>query len=129
METPGQTCQRLLGALETLASEEQFAVRQGKGAVTLAVQQRAETVIARLAELLDDPEIAAQAAQTLLPRLASLQEHRAQTLDLMGERLTEISDHRASLNAARHRLDGMKSVYATPQTGRRSTPPGFNRSA
>src|SRR5208283_2561549 len=103
METPGNTCQRLVAALELLVAEEQCVVRSGEIEKIRAVQQRADSIINRLVELRRDPEAAFQGTEPLLPRLAGLQARRVSSIEMMGSRLAEMRATLAALDSARSR--------------------------
>ena len=118
METAGQTCLRLLDALEALAAKEHSEVRAGRIPAALRTQQRAHSVIGRMAELLERPDLAARAAQTLLPRIKAIQADRSNTLDLLGASLQANRDQIQKINAADRRLNGMKAAYGSSRETR-----------
>jgi hypothetical protein len=111
MQTPGNTCQRLVAALEILVAEEQCLVRSGEMQEIRAVQDRAESIINCLVELRRDPAVAPQDTEPLLPRLAGLQARRASSIEMMGSRLAEMRATLAALDSARSRLGQLRSAY------------------
>lgn len=129
METPEENTLRLLAALEILVAEEEFAVRSGEFAQTLAVQERAEPVVIRLAELLSTSGLPADARQSLEPRLTSLRARRSASLEVLNSRLVEMQTSLAALDAARHQLGELKSAYGVNRRLHRGTPARFNSSA
>jgi hypothetical protein len=72
METPPQTFARLLAALEELAACESIQVAAGDHAGTLRTQQRASSVVERLAEL--GPDAADAPARARLAALLCTRE-------------------------------------------------------
>jgi hypothetical protein len=124
MQTPGNTCLRLVAAIELLVAEEQCLVRSGEIQKIGAIQQRAESIISRLVELRHDPAIAPQDKERLLPRLADLQARRASSIEMMGTRLAEMSATLAALDSARSRLGQLRNAYAQK---RRFNQPMFSR--
>ncbi len=119
METPGNTCQRLVAALELLVAEEQCVVRSGEIEKIRAVQQRADSIINRLVELRRDPEAAFQGTEPLLPRLAGLQARRVSSIEMMGSRLAEMRATLAALDSARSRLGHLRNTYGRKQKAHR----------
>ena len=113
METPGRTCQRLIEALECLVAEEQCIVRSGELQKIRAVQERADSVISRLAGLWNDPGTRPRDVDVLRPRLAILQASRADTIGIMDSQLAEMRARLASLNGARARLGGLRNAYGS----------------
>jgi len=111
MEKPGKTCQRLVAALERLVAEEQCVARTGEIEKISTVQQRANSIITRLAELMDDSGAAAPDFDLLRPRFALLQARRTATMEIMGARLTEMRATLNALDAARGRLGNMRNAY------------------
>jgi hypothetical protein len=111
MQTPGNTCQRLVAALEILVAEEQCLVRSGEIQKIRAVQERAESVVNRLVELRRDSESASRDTEALLPRLAGLQARRASSIEMMGSRMAEMRATLAALDSARSRLGQLRSAY------------------
>ena len=111
MQTPGNTCQRLVAALEILVAEEQCLVRSGEIQKIRAVQERAESVVNRLVELGRDPEFASRDTEALLPRLAGLQARRASSIEMMGSRMAEMRATLAALDSARSRLGNLRNTY------------------
>lgn len=129
METPEENALRLLAALEILVAEEEFAVRSGEFEQTLAVQERAEPVVIRLAELLSNSGLPAPARRSLEPRLTALRARRAASLDVLNSRLVEMQTSLATLDAARHQLGELKSAYGVCRRLPRGTPAKLNLSA
>jgi hypothetical protein len=111
MQTPGNTCQRLVTALEILVAEEQCLVRSGEIQKIRDVQERAESIITRLGELQRDPAVTPQDTKPLLPRLAGLQARRASSIETMGSRLSEMRATLAALASARSRLGSLRNAY------------------
>jgi len=124
MQTPGNTCQRLVAALEILVAEEQCLVRSGEMQKIRDVQQRAESIITRLVELRRDPEVAPQETEPLLPRLAGLQARRASSIEMMGSRLAEMRATLVALDSTRSRLGQLRSAYTRK---RKTGEPYFSR--
>jgi len=111
METPGNTCQRLVSALEVLVAEEHCLVRSGEIQKIRAVQDRAESIISRLVELRSDPAAGPAETDSLLPRLAGLQARRASSIEVMGSRLAEMRATLSALGSARCRLAQLGTAY------------------
>ncbi len=129
METPGQTCLRLLAAIEKLAAEQNALVRSGQIEECLQSQQRARTIIGRLAELLARPDVAARATETILPRVQALQAGETATLELLQTSLAENQRRRHLLGTARGRLDRMQASYGRSRSVRPAPAGAFARSA
>ena len=113
MQTPGNTCQRLVAALEILVAEEQCVVRSGEIQKIRDVQGRTESIIRRLAEIRRDPAVAPEETDSLLPRLAGLQARRASSIEMMGSRLAEMRATLAALDSARSRLGKLGKSYGS----------------
>jgi flagellar biosynthesis/type III secretory pathway chaperone len=124
MQTPGNTCQRLVAALEILVAEEQCLVRSGEIQKIRDVQERTESIINRLAEIRRDPEVAPRETDSLLPRLAGLQARRASSIEMMGSRLAEMRATLAALDSARSRLGSLGKSYGSR---RRANQPMMSR--
>ncbi len=129
METPAQTCVRLLAALESLAAEQNALVRSGQVEECLRSQQRAQTVIGRLGELLARPDVAARATEVLLPRAKALHASETATLELLESSLAENQRRRRLVGAARGRLDRMHASYGRARPGRPAGLGAFEQSA
>jgi hypothetical protein len=115
METPGDIFRRLVGALEILVAEEQCVVRSGEIDKIRAVQQRADPIVMRLAELRNDPKVTARDTEPVLPRLAALQARRATSLEMMDTRLAEMRATLVALSSARSRLNHLGHTYGAKQ--------------
>jgi chromosome segregation ATPase len=111
MEAPGNTFRRLVAALEILVAEEQCLLRLGDPEQLLALQQRTEPIVDRLAELRRNSEVADSEAEPLLPRLAALQARRASSLETMDSRLAEMRATLTALQSARSRLGRLGHAY------------------
>ena len=111
MDTPGNTCHRLVSALEILVAEEHALVCSGEIRKIRAVQDRAELIIARLAELRRDPTVSSEEFDPVRPRLAGLQARRASSIETVGARLAEMRATLSALNSARGRLGQLDNAY------------------
>ncbi|MDD2763122.1 MAG: hypothetical protein PHE83_03990 [Opitutaceae bacterium] len=130
MESPGETCRRLLDAIETLAIEEEAGVRHGDPATMVLTQHRAEPVIARLVELLGKPETRTHVLPALRPRLLAVQARRTASLQLLAARLEAIRARRNLLDTVRRRLGGLKAAYGAVEPTDCQTPaPHLHRCA
>jgi len=129
METPGQTCLRLLAALETLAAEQNALVRSGQLEECLQSQERARTIIGRLAELLARPDVAARANEALGPRVRVLHANQTATLELLQSSLAANQRRRRLIAAALGRLDRMQASYGRPRSVRPAAMGAFEKSA
>lgn len=129
METPGQTCLRLLAALESLAAEQNALVRSGQIEECLQSQQRAQTIIGRLAELLARPDVAARATEALGPRVQILHANETATLELLQSALAANQRRRRQIAAARGRLARMQASYGRARSIRPVPVGAFERSA
>jgi hypothetical protein len=129
METPVETCQRLVAALEQLVAEEQGIISAGEFAQVLLVQARIEPVTIRLAELLKLPAVTARITGQILPRLAALQARHAASIETLAARMSESQTTLAALDAARNQLGELKSAYGIGRRMHRGTPAGLSLSA
>jgi hypothetical protein len=129
MDTPDKTFQRLVAALEQLVAEEHCVVRTGEFQKIRAVQLRADSIITRLVELHNDPEVTSQDTKPLLQRLAAVQGRRAATIEIMDARLAAMRATLAALDAGRSRLGNMRNAYGSRRRINRPAVPRLSLSA
>ena len=106
METPRETFDRLLGALEELAACESIQVAAGDQAGMLETQQRAARVVEHLAGLGLDP-----ADDPARDRLAALLRTREITCRAISNRMEEIGVEMARVRLDLRRLIVVGSFY------------------
>jgi hypothetical protein len=108
MESPAQTCARLLSTLEDLVTEE---------AGLLAAEQVAEMVAlqARMAPLVDRLVVLAPSADSALRgRVRALMERRAYTGAELSARIAHLRGELDRMAEARHTVHRLAPVYREP---------------
>lgn len=108
METPAQTCSRLMTALEELAAQEEAAVRTSDFAAAMEIQGRAEPLVGHLAA--HGPAIA---DHTLRTRVWSFLRRRAQTEEVLAAKISEAREEMQRTRAGQHRAARMAPVYGS----------------
>jgi hypothetical protein len=111
METALQTIDRLLGALETLAGNERFLLDSGAYEEALAVQIREEPVVARLAELLLQPGIAANLTDGVQARAQALLTAQAAMSKRLALKRSALQQDLQALRNAQTRLHQLRPAY------------------
>jgi len=106
METPVQTAVRLLSALEDFASQEANLVRTMDFVEAVAVQERAFPLVRLLAELAEDPGVAA-----LKPQVAALLARREQNRHFIDAHLERLQSELRRIDEARARLARLAPAY------------------
>jgi hypothetical protein len=108
METPAQTCARLLTALEDLAAQEISALdaRDFAGAVT--IQARAAPLVEHLAA--HGPAIAEQDA-AFLARVAAFHTRRLQTGEWLAAQVARTREELGRIQASQRRVAQIAPVY------------------
>lgn len=116
METAQQTISRLLGALETLTTEEHMLLEHGFFPEAIAIQAREQPLVTRIVELLFEPGVAASlddAVQSRAQRLINAQRDQAERL---GAAITETRGHLDQVRSAQTRAQKLRPAYGTPAT-------------
>lgn len=108
METPGQTCARLIEALEDLADREAATLRTHDFAAVAEIQERAAPLVEYLAT--HGPAIADNA---LRARIWDLLRRRAQTGEWLELQLAEARAEMGQTRASQHRVARIAPVYGT----------------
>ena len=111
METAQQTISRLLGALETLTSEEHLLLEHGFFQEATAIQAREQPLVARIVELLFEPGVSAgldDAVQARAQRLISAQRDQATRLDVA---INEVKINLDQLRNAHTRAQKLRPSY------------------
>ncbi|MCX6953346.1 MAG: hypothetical protein NTV51_14425 [Verrucomicrobia bacterium] len=106
METPAQTCARLLGALEELADAEAATLRHRDFAAVADIQDRAAPLIEYLAT--HGPAVADNA---LRARVWEFLRRRAQTGEWLDLQLAEARAELQGMQASQHRVARIAPVY------------------
>ena len=109
METPGQACARLIGALEELAGYEAVsaAARDFRGLAD--VQRRAGPLVAHLAAHASDVT-----DPGLQDRVARLVRRREQTAQVLGRQAAVTREALQAVNEGRARIARITPVYRRP---------------
>jgi hypothetical protein len=111
METPGESALRLLTAVETLAAEEEIAIRSSAIVDTIQIQERLEPLLSRLVELCTSNELPPRLRLLLPPRVASVRTRRQASQQLLEASAAAARVSLAKLEVARQQLGNMRSVY------------------
>lgn len=112
MESPGQTFDRLLKALDDLVAEEAAMIQAADHGAVAEIQQRAEPVITALAALA--PAVADAGAQA---RVGALLERRQRNIDLLGTQLAEARGELDSLQQSERRAARIAPIYGRAEGG------------
>jgi len=106
METPAQTCARLLVALEDLAEQEATSLQARDFAAVVHLQQRAAPLVAHLAE--HGPAVADDA---LRARIAAWLAHRHETGKWLADQIERTKEQLLKLEASHRRAAQIAPVY------------------
>ncbi|AOS45087.1 hypothetical protein Verru16b_02163 [Lacunisphaera limnophila] len=109
METPVQTAQRLLTALEELVGQETLLVRTMDFVEAVAVRERAAPLVEKLCALAAVPAVA-----SLRPRVDLLLERSGQNHHFLDAQLARLQGELARVNEARGRLRRVAPAYGQP---------------
>ena len=107
METPVQTAVRLLSALEDFSAQEANLLRTMDFVEAVAVQERAFPLVRMLAELANEPGVAA-----LKPQVAALLARREQNRHFIDAQLARLQSELRRIDEARIRLARLAPAYA-----------------
>jgi len=107
METPLQTAQRLLAALEDLVARESVLLRTTNYLEAVTIQERAGPLVQELARLADQPGV-----DSLKERVAALMAIRMESWHYIDANLDRMQQELARINEARARLGRIAPVYA-----------------
>lgn len=110
METPLQTANRLLGALEDFVSRETTLLGSMDFVEAVDLQERAAPLIDRLCSLAPDPAVA-----VLRDRVEELVERRARNYDFLERQLRQLQADLRRVNDARNRINRIGPAYSTLQ--------------
>jgi hypothetical protein len=114
MESPAQTCDRLLTALEDLVSEEAALLADEQVGAMVELQCRMAPLVDRLVAL------AASADSTLQSRVRALVARRAYVGAELATRLAHLHAELDRMSAARHTVNRIAPVYgAVPEAAPR----------
>jgi len=106
METPIETAQRLLTALEELVMQETLLTRTMDFVEAVEVRERAAPLVTRLCALAEDPVVTA-----LRPRVAGLLDRCSQNYHFLDTQLQRLQGELDRVNSARGRLRKMAPAY------------------
>ena len=106
METPAQRCTRLLVALEDLAGQEAASLASGDVATLIALQQRADPLVAYLGK--HGPAVADDGMRA---RVGALLTRRRETAVVLARRIEETRSRLKELEASRRRVARVAPAY------------------
>ena len=115
METPAQTCVRLLTALEDLAVQESAALEARDFATAVTIQTRAAPLVAHLAA--HGPAIAEKDA-AFRARVAALQARRLRSGEWLATQVARAREELVQMQASQRRVARIAPAYG--QVGRKS---------
>jgi hypothetical protein len=110
METPAQTCARLLAALEDLTAQEAASLDARDFTAVVHLQERAAPLVAHLAE--HGPAVADDA---LRARIAALLARRMRCGEWLAEQIEQTRQRLRELDAARARATRLAPAYGAGQ--------------
>jgi hypothetical protein len=116
METPAQRCERLLSALEDLASAEAASVGTRDFSAVLEVQDRAGPLVEFIAT--HGPAVA---DARLRSRITAFLRRRAETGERIARQISEVREELARTRASQHRVARIAPVYGSAPS------PGFRQ--
>jgi hypothetical protein len=118
MESPFQTAQRLLSALEDFASQEAVLLRSLDLVEAVQISERAAPLVEKLCALAVDPGVA-----VLRPRVEDLVARRRRNSVLLDAHLARLQGELRRIDEARVRLARVAPVYggASPTESRLNT--------
>jgi len=108
METPAQTCARLVVALEDLVACEAASMQNRDFSSVLQIQERAAPVIDYL--VINGSRYTDRALQK---RIHALAERRRLTGELLSAQLAEVKENLQSTRASQHRVARIAPVYGS----------------
>lgn len=106
METPLQTAQRLLSALEDFASQEAVLLRSLDLVEAVQISERAAPLVEKLCSLAIDPGVS-----SLRPRVEELVAQRRRNAVLLDAHLARLQGELRRIDEARLRLSRVAPVY------------------
>src|SRR5882672_8490972 len=109
METPVQTADRLLTALEDLTEQEGMYLRGGYYDVAAETRQRAEPLVRQLTSL-----AGANGVDELRPRVAAMLTRSDRHAAFLREKLAELGVQMRHTDQARHRVARVAPAYSRP---------------
>ena len=109
METPSQTAQRIITALEEFARQESVLLRSLDLVEAVQISERAAPLVQRLCELAGHPEVAG-----LRPRVEELVAFRRRQATLLDAHLARLQRELHRINDARVRLSRVAPAYGGP---------------
>jgi hypothetical protein len=115
MDRTHQRCVRILTALEDLAAQESAALAHGDFAALLALQDRAEPLVAFLASV----DNGAVLRLGLSDRIVALRARREQTRRALGEKIDEARRELQATDATQRRVTQVVPVYGRVTVKRR----------
>jgi len=121
MELPGKKCQRLLSALESLATDEEALLQAGDIEGVRDVQRRFEAIMVGLGEIIGGSALSPAEKHAALPRLERLQLRRAAAAENLGKQLAEMEPLLMKLDEATYRLRATRSAYGAPSDRQRAS--------
>lgn len=114
METPQQTIGRLLAALEVLTGAENHLLETGFPDDAIAVQQRAQPLVEKIAALLVSPGVSASLDAPLQTRVQTLLKSREHQLARLSAQMEATQTELEKLNAAQIRARQLRPIYRQP---------------
>jgi hypothetical protein len=114
VETPAQTCRRILAALEDFAAQETTALAAGDFATLAALAHRAAPLVEHLAQ--HGPGLA---DENFRARIAALLERRRQNDDTLSVHLAHAKAELKRANESQRRVAQIASIYGSTGTATR----------
>lgn len=111
METPTQTIERLLAALEGLTLEEQELIRVGSHHAALEVQARERPLVEKIAELLLERGVSQALPAPLQTRAQVLLDSRRVAIEKISAQLTVAQSQLVQLDRARLKAHRVRPTY------------------
>lgn len=109
MQTPAQVAERLLGALEELAQQERFLLDSGAVDQALAVQEREQPLLQKLAEMLERSD--AVSTPALRARGQALLAAQTAQIERLASQKRAIQAELQQLRAAQTRVQQLRPAY------------------
>jgi hypothetical protein len=108
METPAQTCLRLMVALEELAASEEAAMQTRDFVAAVEIQDRAAPLVEHLA--VHGPAVA---DDSLRARVGTLLRRRARTGEWLAAQIAQAREELQGTRASQHRVARIAPVYGS----------------
>ena len=105
------TLKRLLGALETLASQEGTLLAQGAWSELALLQDREAALVARIGELMQDPALQSSLSPELLTQVDEIGDRQNQTMAELKTRLTACQEELSALGSTQVRVQTIRPAY------------------